>query len=134
MAPTNRLSRSLGYARAAIVLIYSALVLYYFATGWQGARKFVVLMVPLSVVLWTLDSLSKGESLVPRLKNFYANLVVGAVFVSISLASWYYIDQNFWDLVSVRMGFYTSTDLIMGGLLAFVVLWFGAVKYPIIFA
>ncbi|MEM3983732.1 MAG: TRAP transporter large permease subunit [Sulfolobales archaeon] len=134
MAPTNRLSRSLGYARAAIVLIYSALVLYYFATGWQGARKFVVLMVPLSVVLWTLDSLSKGESLVPRLKNFYANLVVGAVFVSISLASWYYIDQNFWDLVSVRMGFYTLTDLIMGGLLAFVVLWFGAVKYPIIFA
>lgn len=134
MSSNTGTSRALGYVRIAVALVYSILILYYFATGWQGARKFVVLMVPLSVVMWVLDSLYKRESLVPKLKNYYANSAVGLAFIAISVSAWYYIDQNFWDLVSVRMGFYTTTDLLMGGLLAFVVLWFGAVRYPIIFA
>ncbi|MEM2075340.1 MAG: TRAP transporter large permease subunit [Zestosphaera sp.] len=130
----NLLGRALRYARLALIIIYAVLILYYFTTGWEGARKFVVIMVPVSVVVWVIESLYRRDPLIPKVRNLYANALVGIVFIALSLLSGYYINENFWDLVSVRMGFYTQTDLIMGALIAVVILWFGAVKYPIIFA
>ena len=127
-------TRALRYTRLALIVVYALLILYYFATGWEGARKFVVTMVPLSVVLWVVDSLHRRDPLIPRVRSLYVNALVGAVLIALSLLSGYYISNNFWDLVSVRMGSYNQVDLIMGALIAVTVLWFGAVKYPIIFA
>jgi len=41
----------LYYLRLALITLYSILVLYYFMTGWEGAIRFAVLMVPFSVIL-----------------------------------------------------------------------------------
>ncbi|MEM4482216.1 MAG: TRAP transporter large permease subunit, partial [Desulfurococcaceae archaeon] len=121
------------HLRTLTLLLYSSCILYYLTTGWEGARKFMVLMIPLSIVLWVADSLSRGERLIPKIKNIYVNSAIGLTFIFIALASWYYLNANFWDLVSIRMGFYTDIDLIVGGLLSLLVLWYGALKYPIIF-
>lgn len=134
MRPQAGGPRFLYYLRLALITLYSILVLYYFMTGWEGAIRFAVLMVPFSVILWVIDSIYKGEPLVPRVRNRYVNVAVGSALALMSLASGYYIYVNFWDLVSVRMGSYNYTDLLMGALIAIVILWFGAVKYPIIFA
>lgn len=130
----NAWARALKYVRLALIIVYAFLILYYFTTGWEGARKFVVTIVPLSVVLWVVESLYRRDPLIPKVRNLYVNVVVGAVFIALSLLSGYYINSNFWDLVGVRMGSYNQTDLIMGALIAAIILWFGAVKYPIIFA
>lgn len=127
-------SRSFYYLRLALIVLYAILILYYFATGWGGARMFVVVMVPLSVVLWVLDSIYKGEQLIPKVRSTYISIAVGSAFVVMSLTSAYYLYNNFWDLVSVRMGSYNYLDLLAGALIVLVILWFGAVKYPIIFA
>ncbi len=134
MRPRATGSKFLYFLRAILMTVYAILILYYFATGWEGATRFVIIMIPLSITVWVVDSIYKSDPLIPRLRNRYANLAAGTVFVLVSLASGYYIYSNFWDLVSVRMGFYNSTDLLAGALIALVVLWFGAVKYPIIFA
>lgn len=126
-------SKFLKYARTLLILIYAILIVYYFITGWEGARKFVVIMVPLSVVLWVVNSLYKGDSLAPKINNEYLNLIIGVVLSAISMLAMIYLNANFWDLVSVRMGFYTNTDLLVGGLMVLVILWFGALRYPLIF-
>jgi len=124
----------LYYLRLFLMVLYAILVLYYLTTGWEGARRFVVLMVPFSAILWVVDSIYREELLVPRFRSNYVNIAVGSTFTLILLVSGYYVYSNFWDLVSVRMGSYTDLDLLFGALVAFVILWFGAVKYPIIFA
>jgi TRAP transporter 4TM/12TM fusion protein len=134
MRPQAGGPRFLYHLRLALVVVYSALVLYYFMTGWEGATRFTVLMVPFSVTLWVVESIYRGEPLVPRVGSRHVNVAVGSVLALMSLVSGYYIYTNFWDLVSVRMGSYNQVDLLMGALIAAVILWFGAVKYPIIFA
>jgi len=126
------LKNLIRFMRNITITLYTIIMLYYFLTGAGGPWWLVVIMVPLSMILYVLDGLYKGKNIIPGVKGV-ANYVVGTVFILISIASMLYLNTEFIALRTVRMGSYTTTDLLIGTLAVITVLWYCLREYPVIF-
>src|SRR3546814_12333088 len=94
----------------------------YFVTGLGGPTLLAATMVPVTFILFTLDSLRKND-LYPRLGPA-ANCVIAAVYCGFCVAVAIYMHVEFIPIGTVRAGFWNTTDLLMGGLMALLVLEF----------
>ncbi|MEM4488899.1 MAG: TRAP transporter large permease subunit [Desulfurococcaceae archaeon] len=122
------------FIKKIIFLVYAFMILAYFVTGWGGSLKFAVVMLPFSAIIWVIDSLYKGGSIIPRIKNKIINRCIGIVIILLSVVAGLYLDREFWELVTKRSGSPAHVDLLFGGVLIFIILLHGAIKYPVIFA
>jgi TRAP transporter 4TM/12TM fusion protein len=106
------ISRILFSLSALFFFVY--LLRYYF-TGEGGPTYLAVILVPVTFILYTLDSLRKN-TFYPRLSPA-TNCILGGVYIFLSLLSLFYIGFEFEEIGTVRAGFYNTTDIVIGGLM-----------------
>ncbi len=122
----------LKWLRNTTIALYAIIMLYYFLTGAGGPWQLAIIMVPLSAILYVLDGWYKSKNIIPGVKGV-ANYVAGAAFILVSITSMLYFNMEFIALRTVRMGSYTSVDLLIGTLAVITVLWYCLREYPVIF-
>ena len=104
-----------GYLFLVVAAIFSIYLFRYYMTGIGGPSLLAVTLVPVTFIMFILDSLRKNE-LYPRL-GLAANYIIGALYIGISLFVLIYIRVEFMDIRTVRAGFWSTTDLVVGGIM-----------------
>jgi TRAP transporter 4TM/12TM fusion protein len=126
-------------SRRAVEVLYLLVALYfvvelfrYYLTGSGGPTLLAVTLVPVTFVLFTLDALRKDE-LYPRLGPA-ANYAIAAAYIAIAIAVAIYMHVEFIAIGTVRAGFWSTTDLTLGGLMALLVMEYARRRYFVLFA
>jgi TRAP transporter 4TM/12TM fusion protein len=124
--------------RIAVEVLYLLVALFffvelfrYFLTGSGGPTLLAVTLVPITFALFTLDALRKGE-LYPRLGPA-ANYAIAFAYCAIAVAVAIYMHVEFIAIGTVRAGFWSTTDLLMGGLMALLVMEYARKRYFVLF-
>jgi TRAP transporter 4TM/12TM fusion protein len=84
----------------------------YFWTSEGGPTLLAMTLVPITFVLYVLNSL-RENNLYPRLP-FAANLAIAAVYIALALYIAYYMHTEYEALGTERVGYWDWTDLTLG--------------------
>lgn len=103
---------ALFFAFACAFFIY---LFRYFMTGIGGPTLIAVTLVPVTFILFALGEL-RGNTLYPKLGSI-ANYVIVAMYIFVCMAITWYLYREFMDIRTVRAGMWSTTDLLMGGLM-----------------
>jgi TRAP transporter 4TM/12TM fusion protein len=114
-----------------VALLFVVELFRYYLTGSGGPTLLAVTLVPITFVLFTLDALRKDE-LYPRLGPA-ANYAIAAAYAVIAVAVAVYMHVEFIAIGTVRAGFWSTTDLVMGGLMAALVMEYARRRYFVLF-
>jgi TRAP transporter 4TM/12TM fusion protein len=124
----RRVVQGLYYLTAVFFFAY---LVYYYFEGEGGPTLLAVAMVPVTFVLFVLDELRK-DGLYPSL-GVAANHVIGAVYIALALVSGIYMHREFFDIQTVRAGFWNTTDLLMGGMMVLLIMEYARKRYVALF-
>jgi TRAP transporter 4TM/12TM fusion protein len=124
---SERMRRSLDALFLLFGVAFTIYLIRYYVTGAGGATTLAVLLVPVAYVLFVLDALRKDE-LYPKLP-LAANYVLASVYIALALAVSAYMSANFYDIRTVRAGFWNTTDLTMGAIMALLVMEYARLRY-----
>jgi TRAP transporter 4TM/12TM fusion protein len=130
-APTSRSRRVLDglyYLTAVFFFVY---LLVYYWTGRGGPVLLAFALVPVTFILYTLESLRK-KAFYPRLPAA-VNYVIAALYIVICIAVAVYMVVEYEAIGTVRAGFWNNTDLVMGGLIALLIMEYARKRYPALF-
>ena len=130
-APGSRPRATVEFLYFATAIAFFAWLLYYYLTTAGGPTLLAFTIVPVTFVLFTLDSLRKDE-LYPTLGPT-ANYSIAAVYCAISIAVSIYMFVEFEALGTVRAGIWDPTDLWLGGLMALLVMEYARKRYFVLF-
>jgi TRAP transporter 4TM/12TM fusion protein len=114
-----------------VALCFVVELFRYYLTGSGGPTLLAVTLVPITFVLFTLDALRKDE-LYPRLAPA-ANYAIAFAYAAIGVAVAVYMHVEFIAIGTVRAGFWSTTDLAMGGLMAVLVMEYARRRYFVLF-
>ncbi len=112
-------------------IAFFAWLFYYYLTTEGGPTLLAFTMVPITFVLFTLDSLRRG-TLYPALSE-NLNRAVAAVYCVIALSVSAYLFTEFHAIGTVRAGIWNSTDLLIGGLMVLLVMEYARKRYFVLF-
>jgi TRAP transporter 4TM/12TM fusion protein len=112
------------------VFFFGYLFVYYW-TSAGGPVLLAVTLVPVTFVLYTLDSLRKGD-FYPRLPAA-ANYAIAAAYIVVSIAISVYMHKEYYAIGTVRAGIWNTNDLIMGGLMVALVMEYARKRYMALF-
>lgn len=118
------------WGRALFLLVAVSFFLYllrYYLTGAGGPTLLAVTLVPVTFMLFTLDALRSGQ-LYPKLEPA-ANWVIGGVYLALSLLVVIYMNIEFVDVRTVRLGIWTPTDLLIGSIMFVLVMEYSRKRY-----
>ena len=116
------------YAFAIFFFLY---LFTYFWTTEGGPTFLAMALVPVTFVLFVLNSLREND-LYPGLPAV-ANYVIAAVYIGCSLMVAYYMYTEYYALGTERAGDWNSTDLVMGGLMTLLVLEYSRKRHMPLF-
>src|SRR4029079_17832711 len=116
------------YAFAIFFFLY---LFNYFWTTEGGPTFLAMTLVPVTFVLFVLNSLRENE-LYPALPPV-ANYAIAAVYIGCSLMVGYYMHNEYFALGTERAGDWNSTDLFMGGLMTVLVLEYSRKRHMPLF-
>jgi len=119
---------TLYFLLAAAFFFY---LLRYYTTTAGGEVLLAFVLVPVTYVIHTLDSLRKGD-FYPRLPlnlNYLIAAATSALCFTISV----YMYVEFEELGTVRAGFWNSTDMWLGGAMFILVMEFARKRYFVLF-
>jgi len=119
---------ALYYATAVFFSVY--LFNYYF-TGEGGPTVLTVLLLPVCFILFVLESL-RSNDFYPRL-GLIPNLVIAAIYIGLALTVLYYVSTEFYDIRTVRAGFWNTTDLVMGAIMVLLIMEYTRKRYFVLF-
>jgi TRAP transporter 4TM/12TM fusion protein len=114
----------LYWATAVFFIVY--LFVYYW-TSEGGPTLLAFALVPVTFILYTLESLRKNE-LYPSLPAA-ANYAIGAVYIAISVAVAIYMVVEYEDIGTVRAGTWNATDLTLGAVMVVLVMEYARKRY-----
>jgi TRAP transporter 4TM/12TM fusion protein len=97
----------------AIAIGFSLYMFYYYWTGANGETFLALGAIPITYVLYTLQSL-RANDLYPKLP-VAANYAIAAVYCLFAIYCSYYMITNYVALGTERMGMWEPSDLIAGG-------------------
>jgi TRAP transporter 4TM/12TM fusion protein len=103
-----------------LALFFFVYLIRYYLTGEGGPTYLAVILVPVTFILYTLEELRKN-SLYPRFSPT-ANYLLGGLFILSSLISAVYLGIEFDEIGTVRAGFYSTTDMVIGALMFILVM------------
>ena len=106
-------------------------LLRYYFTGAGGPTLLAVTLVPVTFILYTLDSLRTGD-LYPKLGRA-ANYSLALIYIVLSVVVAVYFNVEFIDVRMVRLGIWNQTDLIVGGIMFVLVMEYCRAKYFALF-
>lgn len=115
----------------AVSIAFFAYMLYYYWTGLGGPTLLAMTMIPVTYVLFTLQSLRRNE-LYPSLPPV-ANYVIAAGYCGFSLYCAYYMNTNYIALGTERAGMWDTADLIMGGGMALLIIEYARKRHMPLF-
>jgi TRAP transporter 4TM/12TM fusion protein len=122
-------------AAEALYLLVAAFffvhLLRYYLTGLGGPTLLAMTLVPVTFILFTLDSL-RTNTLYPRLGPA-ANLVIAGVYVAASLLVAVYMTVEYEAIGTVRAGVFSRNDLLVGTLMVALVMEYARKKYFALF-
>ncbi len=110
---------------------FTVALLYYYYTGLGGPLLLASYMVPLSFVIFILNSMLN--------KSFYPSLpervryVIASLYIVLSIVVAVYLVTNFYDLITVRSGSYNIYDLIVGLIIVLLIMEYARIKHRVIF-
>jgi TRAP transporter 4TM/12TM fusion protein len=116
------------YAFAIFFFLY---LFNYFWTTEGGPTFLAMTLVPVTFVLFVLNSLREND-LYPALPPA-ANYAIAAVYIGCSLMVGYYMYTEYFALGTERAGDWNSTDLFMGGLMTLLVLEYSRKRHMPLF-
>jgi TRAP transporter 4TM/12TM fusion protein len=116
------------YAAAIFFFLY---LFNYFWTSEGGPTLLAMTLVPITFVLFTLNSLRTND-LYPRLPAI-ANYVIAAVYIGCALAVSVYMNSEYYELGTSRAGSWDTSDLVMGGIMAALVMEYARKRHMPLF-
>ncbi len=125
----SRLAVELLYYLTAICFV--VVLFYYYWTSEGGPTLLAFGLVPVAFVLYTLEALRKNE-FYPSLPAI-ANYVIAAVYIIVSIAVAAYMIVEYEEIGTVRAGFWSSTDLTFGALMALLIMEYARKRYMPLF-
>ena len=115
----------------AVSIGFLAYMFYYYWTGIGGPTLLAMTMIPITFVLFTLQSLQTNE-FYPRLPAA-ANYLIAAAYCLFSLYCSYYMNTNYMSLGEERAGMWNTQDLVMGGGMALLILEYARKRHMPLF-
>ncbi len=97
----------------AVAIFFFLYLFSYFWTSEGGPTLLAMTLVPVTFVLFTLNSLREND-LYPRLPAA-ANYAIAAVYVGCALTVAVYMNNEYYELGTSRAGSWDPSDLFMGG-------------------
>jgi len=113
-------------------IVYLLFSLHYFLTGLGGTTLLVVTLVPISYVMWVLNSFVAGVVPYPRL-GLKPNIALAAVYIAMCIFSLIYLRVEFNALIYDRAGFYNTPDKIVGVMMLCLVLEYTRREHLVLF-
>src|SRR6266540_2798362 len=117
---------SLPWSRIILDCIYYAVAIFfflylfaYFWTSEGGPTLLAMTLVPVTYVLFVLNSL-RANDLYSRLPPA-ANYAIAAIYIGCALAVAVYMNAEYYELGTSRAGAWDPPDLFMGGLMVYAV-------------
>ncbi|HEY7458466.1 MAG TPA: TRAP transporter fused permease subunit [Xanthobacteraceae bacterium] len=120
---------TLYYLVAVFFFLY---LLNYYVSGVGGPTVLAVALVPVTFVLFVLDGLRKGD-FYPRL-SWRSNHIIGGIYVALATVSGIYVVTEFYEIRTVRAGFWSTEDLVMGGIMVLLIMEYTRKRHFILFA
>ena len=130
----------LSHYRAPLVLktiyyassiTFAGYMFYYYWTGSGGPTLLAMAMIPITFVLFTLQSLCNND-LYPKLP-VAANYIIAAAYCLFSLYCAYYMQTNYIALGTERSGMWDNSDLIVGGLMSLLIIEYARKRHMPLF-
>jgi TRAP transporter 4TM/12TM fusion protein len=118
IAPHPRIVLDCVYYGTAIA--FFVYIFHYYWTGAGGSTVLALTLIPITFVLFTLQSL-RDNDLYPMLPPL-VNDVIAAVYCAISLYVSYYMNTEYEALGTVRAGMWNLADLVWGGLMTLLII------------
>src|SRR6516165_2704803 len=103
----------------------------YFWTSEGGPTLLAMTLVPITYVLFVLNSLREND-LYPSLPRA-ANYVIAAVYIGLALVVAVYMHTEYYDIGTVRAGDWNANDLVIGGLMTVLVLEYSRKRHMPLF-
>jgi len=103
-----------------ISLFFFVYLFRYYLTGIGGPTYLAVILVPVAFILFTLDALRRDD-LYPRLGSTL-NYVILSLYFALCTVAILYIGIEFEEIGTVRAGVWSTTDLVIGGLMVVLVM------------
>jgi TRAP transporter 4TM/12TM fusion protein len=115
----------------AIAIGFALYMFYYYWTGANGETFLALGAIPITYVLFTLQSLREND-LYPSLPRT-ANYAIAAVYCLFSIYCSYYMVTNYVALGTERMGMWDASDLIVGGLMTLLIIEYARKRHTPLF-
>jgi TRAP transporter 4TM/12TM fusion protein len=115
----------------AIAIGFAAYMFYYYWTGAGGETLLAMGCIPITYVLFTLQSL--------RLNDFYpslpraANYAIASVFCLFAIYCSYYMTTNYISLGTERSGMWNTADLAVGGVMTLLIIEYARKRHMPLF-
>ncbi|MGH6771522.1 MAG: TRAP transporter permease [Xanthobacteraceae bacterium] len=106
-------------------------LLNYYVSGEGGPTVLAVMLVPVTFVLFVLDGLRKDE--LYRNLGWLPNHVIGGLLIALAIVSGLYVHIEFFDIRTVRAGFWNTTDLLMGGIMVLLIMEYTRKRHFVLF-
>jgi len=115
----------------ATAIGFAMYMFYYYWTGTGGETLLAMGCIPITYVLFTLQSL-RENSLYPRLPRS-ANYVIAAAYCVFSVYCSYYMTTNYIALGTERSGMFDLADLTIGGLMTLLIIEYARKRHVPLF-
>jgi TRAP transporter 4TM/12TM fusion protein len=130
--PPKRLRTAIDTLYYLVAVFFFLYLMNYYVSGEGGPTVLAVTLVPVTFILFVLDELRKNE-LYPSL-GWLPNHVIGGIYIVLAVASGLYISTEFYDIRTVRAGFWSTSDMVMGGIMVLLILEYTRKRQFILFA
>ena len=130
-APVARPHPVVKYLYYLTAVFFFVWLFVYYWTSEGGPALLALTLVPVTFVLYTLESLGQGE-FYPRLPSVPRH-VIAAVYILVSIAVAVYMYVEYEEIGTVRAGIWNATDLTMGALMAVLIMEYTRVRHPALF-
>jgi TRAP transporter 4TM/12TM fusion protein len=124
--------------RAAVEVLYYLVAIFfffwllnYYVSGEGGPTVLAVTLVPITFILYILDSLRKDD--LYEGFGWLTNHVLGVIMIAFAIVSWLYIRIEFYDIRTVRAGFWDTNDMVMGGIMVLLIMEYTRKRHFVLF-
>jgi TRAP transporter 4TM/12TM fusion protein len=114
-----------------VAICFFLYLLQYFWTSEGGPTLLAMTLVPITFVLYVLNSLREND-LYPRLPPA-ANLAIAAVYIALALYIAYYMHTEYYALGAERVGYWNGTDLALGTAMTLLVMEYARKRHMPLF-
>jgi TRAP transporter 4TM/12TM fusion protein len=114
-----------------VAISFFLYLLQYFWTSEGGPTLLAMTLVPITFVLYVLNSLREND-LYSRLTPA-ANLVIAAAYIALALYIAYYMHTEYYALGAERVGYWNGTDLALGTAMTLLVMEYARKRHMPLF-